>query len=194
MLILASTSITRRQLLDNAGVQYQAIPPEVDEAEFVAAFPHLPPAEMALRLAQAKALAVSHKFPETIVIGADQVLCFDNRIYSKPKDKSAARKQLSELRGHTHQLISATACASENRIIWSGSDAASLTMRNFSSEFLESYLTRNGENSQKSVGGYQIEGLGIQLFERVTGDHFTILGLPLLPLLEFLRNQGVLQQ
>lgn len=193
MIVLASTSITRQALLSNAGIPVTTVRPDVDEQQLIAENPTWGPADISLNLARAKAIDVSKRSTEAVVVGADQVLSFRNRIYSKPADMAAARNQLKELRGHTHELISSAACVRNGVEIWNTTGRARLKMRHFSDEFLENYLQRNGRNCMTSVGGYQIEGLGSQLFESIEGDYFTILGLPLFPLMRFLRNAGELQ-
>lgn len=190
MIILASTSPTRRAMLDNAGLAYTAIAPQVDERELVARHPDWSPQETALRLAEAKAVEVSMRHPHAIVIGADQVLALGAKIYAKPASIDECRQHLRELRGRTHALISGVVCARGGAAQWSHSTEARLTMRDFSESFLTQYLNQVGDDCTSSVGGYKIEGLGLQLFEEVTGDHFTILGLPLLPLLAHLRRTG----
>ena len=193
MIILASTSVTRQALLNNAGILVTTVRPDVDEQRLIAENPTWGPADTSLNLAKAKATDVSGRSMEALVVGADQVLSFRNRIYSKPVDMVEARQQLNELRGHTHELISSAACVRKGVEIWNTTDRAHLKMRHFSDEFLENYLQSNGRNCMTSVGGYQIEGLGSQLFESIEGDHFTILGLPLFPLMQFLRSAGELQ-
>ncbi len=125
-----------------------------------------------------------------MVIGADQVLALGDRIYGKPVDRAQCREQLKDLRGRPHALISAVALAGHGKILWSHTDQATLTMRNCSDSFIEAYLDAIGDDCTTSVGGYKIEGRGVQLFQSVVGDHFTILGLPLVPLLERLRVAG----
>lgn len=190
MIILASTSPTRRALLDNAGLPYSAVSPQVDERGLVAQHPHWSPEETAIRLAEAKALDVSIRFPDAIVIGTDQVLSLGSKAYSKPANLEECRQHLFELRGKTHALISTVVCARGGEAVWSYTSQALLTMREFSQAFLEDYLETVGADCMTSVGGYKIEGCGLQLFERIEGDHFTILGLPLLPLLSYLRTAG----
>ena len=193
MIVLASTSPTRNMLLTNAGVEFTATAPDVDEQQLISKNPGWTPAETSLNLAQAKAASVSRKLPEALVIGSDQVLALGNAIYSKPKDLDSARRQLSELRGRQHQLISSVACTSHGTLLWHATASANLKMRNFTEAFLDDYVLRNGANCLSSVGGYQVERLGSQLFDTIEGDYFTILGLPLLPLLQFLRQAGELQ-
>lgn len=190
MIILASTSPTRQSMLRNAGLAFTATAPLVDEKALVAANPQWAPREAALRLAEAKAIDVSRRHAGSFVIGADQVLALEDAIYGKPRDRAHCRQQLCELRGRTHALISAVVLAHDGRSIWTHRDEALLTMRDFSDSFLDSYLDAIGDDCTASVGGYKIEGLGVQLFESVAGDHFTILGLPLVPLLGRLRGCG----
>ena len=190
MIILASTSATRQSMLRNAGLAFSAESPNVDEKALVAANPQWSPCETALRLAEAKARDVSLRHPGAFVIGADQVLALGNTIYGKPRDRAHCRAQLAELRGQTHALISAVVLARDGETLWSHDDQASLTMRDYSDAFLDSYLDAIGDDCTSSVGGYKIEGRGVQLFSAVSGDHFTILGLPLVPLLERLRAAG----
>lgn len=190
MIILASTSPTRQGMLKSAGLTFSAIAPEVDERALVAQNPEWKPEDVALKLAEAKAIDVSARHPEAIVIGADQVLALGGKVYSKPRDAAHCREQLLELRGKTHALISGIVCARQGSVAWRFSDHALLTMRNFSEAFLDSYLQAIGGDCTTSVGGYKIEGRGLQLFEAVKGDHFTILGLPLIPLLDYLRREG----
>jgi septum formation protein len=188
MIILASTSPTRQTILANAGVTFATASPQVDERALVAQNPQWQPENIAEKLAEAKALDVSRRQPHVLVIGADQVLAMGSQIYSKPKDLDDCRRQLLELRGASHRLISSVTCARDGKRVWSFTGTTELAMRDFSDAFLDTYLAANGENCMKSVGGYQIEGLGLQLFASINGDYFTILGLPLLPLLDYLRS------
>ena len=188
MIILASTSPTRQAMLKNAGLQFTAVSPHVDERGLAARNAGWSPADTALKLAEAKALEVSSRYPDALVIGADQVLALGQKTFSKPANRDSCRQQLLELRGETHFLISGVACARNGRTEWSHTAAAQLVMREFSESFLESYLDAVGDDCTTSVGGYKIEGLGLQLFEEIRGDHFTILGLPLLQLLSHLRE------
>ena len=193
MIILASTSSTRQSMLANAGVSFTVIRPCVDEAQLLNENPAWTPGDASLHLARAKATEVSRRNTNSLVIGADQVLSFAERIYSKPTSIEAARNQLRDIRGKTHELISSVVCARNGLEVWSITGRAQMTMRNFSDGFLDAYLSRNGMKSTASVGAYQLEGLGSQLFERIDGDYFTILGLPLLPVMEFLRELGELE-
>ncbi len=189
MIILASTSPTRRMMLANAGVSFDTASPEVDERALVARNSAWAPEDISARLAEAKSLDVSLRHRRALVIGADQVLVLGDKVYSKPADIEDCRRQLLELRGKSHRLIASVTCARDGRAIWSFTDTAILTMRNFSDALLDSYLAEQGAACLKSVGGYQIEGRGLQLFAAIAGDYFTILGLPLLPLLECLRRE-----
>jgi septum formation protein len=194
-IILASASQTRQRLLVSAGVQFQVIAPGVDESALKARF--LSTGEqcldkLAALLAAAKAVSVSLSHADSLVVGADQILDFEGRVLDKPASMEEARRQLHELRGKTHRLISAVACARHGQVIWDATGAAELSMRAFSDEFLSQYLSTIGEKALSSVGSYQIEGPGIQLFDGFRGDYFTILGLPLLRLLSFLRSEGCL--
>jgi septum formation protein len=152
------------------------------------------PGALALALATAKAEAVSGGTPASLVIGADQVLALDGRLFDKPRDLAEARAQLETLRGRTHRLFSAVALAEAGRTVWTIVDSARLTMRAFSDGFLDRYLAEDGAGFTRTVGAYEIEGRGIQLFERVEGDQFTIIGLPLLPLLAELRARGAIAE
>jgi septum formation protein len=190
VIVLASTSPTRQAMLRSAGLDFTAHAPKVDERALVAAHPEWLPADIALRLAEAKAEDVSSRHRNAAVIGADQVLALGAATYSKPRDTADCRRQLKELRGKTHLLISAVVCARDGKAAWSHVAEARLTMRDFSDDFLEQYLAGIGSDCTSSVGGYKIEGAGLQLFEKVEGDHFTILGLPLLALMAHLRSTG----
>lgn len=191
-LILASTSPIRQTLLKHAGVAFTVLAPRTDEAELKRTLAPSPPGDIALALAEAKALSISAENAPELVIGADQVLAFKDAIFDKPRDAAEARAQLAALRGQIHELHSALACARGGKIIWRHAETARLAMRPFSDAFLEFYLTRMGGEATRSVGAYKLEGEGIQLFEKIEGDYYTILGLPLLPLLAFLRAEGAL--
>lgn len=189
-LILASTSITRQQLLGNAGIAFTIEPPPVDEYRIKSDNPKASPKQLASLLAEAKAITVSQMHPAEIVIGADQVLEFAGKSYDKPRTMAEAADQLRILRGQTHQLLSAVCCAKSGKPLWQHGEQATLTMRNFSGRFLDKYLADVGQDALASVGAYKLEGPGLQLFSAFAGDHSTILGLPMLPLLEFLRSIG----
>jgi septum formation protein len=193
-LILASASPYRRMLLQNAGVPCEAVPSNVDEraVETPLVRSGALPEDVALVLAEAKALEVSERRPGNLVIGSDQTLSLGGQLLHKPPDMEAARRRLLELSGKAHQLNSAVVLARNGEAVWRHVATASLTMRNLTAEFVGRHLARVGEKALSSVGAYQIEGEGIQLFETLEGDHFTIVGLPLLPLLGALRNLGAL--
>lgn len=188
--ILASTSPTRQLLLTNAGVSFATARPDVDENRLRSANPQWRPDDVAPALAQAKALAVSGLRPDALVLGADQTLICDHRIHAKPLDVADARKQLAALRGRSHTLHSALCCARNGSVVWRHDARAELTMRDWSPAFLDQYIAKLGGDILTTVGGYKVEGLGLQLFSRISGDHSVILGLPLLPLLDFLRSEG----
>lgn len=189
MLILASTSVTRKSLLSGAGLAFAAVAPAVDERALEACAQNdaLSPPTLALLLAKAKAGDVALRHPEALVIGADQVLALGEQHFHKPLTLSLARDQLDALRGRTHALHSAVAVMRNDKLLWSGVDTAALTMRAFSDAERDAVLKAEGEAVLHSVGAYRLEGPSIRLFERVEGDYFTILGLPLLPLLAALR-------
>lgn len=193
-LILASASPARRQLLANAGIEFSVLPADLDER--AAAAPLLaagaPPADIAQGLAAAKAASVSQTHPTALVIGADQVLEFEGGMVSKPGSMDAARRQLLDLSGKPHALHSAVSLARSGAVLWDHCTTAHLVMRDLSPQYVGQYLAAEGEAVLQSVGAYQLEGRGVQLFQRVDGDFFTILGLPLLPLLAALRDQGIL--
>jgi septum formation protein len=182
------------QLLKNAGIVFEPIPAPVDErmieAPLVAGGRN--PAEIALALAEAKAVAVSQAEPTALVVGADQILEADGKRWNKPISIRQARAQLEQLSGRTHALHSGVAVARGGAVNWHHVETARLTMRALSADFIDAYLRQVGDDALASVGAYQIEGFGIQLFERIEGDFFTILGLPLLPLLGRLRAEKVI--
>jgi septum formation protein len=190
VIILASTSPTRQSLLKDAGLTFTVDAPKVDERDLVAHHPNWSPEEVALKLAEAKATEVSVRHPDAVVVGADQVLALGNKIYGKPSSIEQCRQHLLELRGKRHVLISSVTCARSGMTQWSHTAKAELGVRTFSEGFLNRYLEQAGDDCMSSVAGYKIEGPGIQLFEQIDGDHFTILGLPLLPLLKHLRSSG----
>lgn len=190
-LILASKSAARRAMLDNAGVVFEARAADVDETAIKAVSTDLDPVALAVRLAEAKALAVSRDDPDAWVLGSDQTLAFDGGLVSKAVSMAAARDRLKAMRGKTHTLHSGAALATKGEIVWSGADTARMRMRDFSDAFLDAYLAAEGEALLSCVGSYRLEGLGSQLFEAVEGDFFTVLGLPLWPVLAELRRAGV---
>ena len=192
-LILASASTARTRLLSDAGVAHICDPADIDEAELKADWLGSPEG-LAEHLAIEKARAISVRHAGKWVIGADQVLALKNIVFDKPKTKDKARTQLLQLRGCEHRLISAVALIRDEEVMWSQVDTAVLKMRLFSEAFLDQYLNQVETGVFFSVGGYHLEGLGAQLFEHVDGDYFTVLGLPLMPLLATLRSHQILTQ
>lgn len=191
-LVLASKSATRLTLLVHAGVPVETVAADVDERALQDAAGDTDPAGIALLLARAKALSGSKAAPGRLVLGADQTLALGPKIYHKPVSVEAARKQLLELAGQTHALHSAVAVAFDGEVLFNTVVSAFLTMRPMTDETLSAYLAAAGPRVLTSVGAYQLESVGVHLFTRVDGDHFTILGLPLLQLLPFFREQGLL--
>lgn len=194
VIVLASGSATRRTMLENAGVPFVVDTAPVDEAAVKQSMRLETDnaARVAEVLAELKAVRVSARHPGAIVIGADQMLECDRQWFDKPADRAVARAQLLALRDRSHRLVSSVVAVRDGQKLWHHTDSAQLTMRRFSDAFLDQYLERAGDAVLSSVGAYQLEGLGAQLFMMVEGDHFTILGLPLLPLLDFLReNEGL---
>jgi septum formation protein len=195
-IILASTSRARREMLAAAGVAFTVEAADVDEPAIrktlLAASSAATPPQIADALARAKAEDVSQRHKGSLVIGGDQVLALGAELLTKAKDEAAARATLKKLRGKTHELHSAVALAVDGRVLWTHTGTARLKMRDFSDAFLEEYLTRAGDRVGQSVGAYELEGLGVQLFDKIEGDYFTILGLPLLPLLAELRAHGMI--
>jgi septum formation protein len=190
-LILASASQSRRQLLANAGLPFAIEPAGIDEEEITRSLGSVAPQELASTLAEMKAVRVACRHPGAMVVGADSTLACNGRLFAKPPTMEAARKQLMALRGQTHELFSSVVVARDGQRLWHWSERARLTMRPFTEAFVDTYLARAGTNVLASVGAYQLEGLGAHLFTRVDGDYFTILGLPLLPLLSFLTGHGI---
>lgn len=193
--VLASASRARARMLRAAGLTFDVVPADIDEdavRSSLEASGTTDPADIAQILCEAKAAEVSGRRPDDLVIGADQVLDFEGALLTKPASKDAARDQLLNLRGKTHRLISAACCVVSGETVWREATHADLTMRDFSTTFLGGYLAAMGGRITTTVGGYEIEGLGIQLFDRIDGDLFTIQGLPLMPLLAFLFQRGVL--
>ncbi len=188
MIILASKSRARREMLEKAGVAFDCIPADIDEERVQNS--GLSPADVAATLAREKTLAVSGKHLGRLVIGADQVLEFEGCCLSKPKDKDEAFQRLQKLRGKTHSLITSVYVAQNAAPLFEHQETANLTMLNLTDAEIEDYCARAGDALTATVGGYEIEGRGIRLFEKVEGDYFAILGMPLLPLLQFLRNHA----
>ncbi len=187
-LVLASKSDIRAKILSAAGLRFEVRPAPIDERAVEAKAGNPDAAAAAQLLARAKAETVTASLSGRIVLGADQTLARDSLRFSKPNDRVAAAEQLRRLRGRTHELHSALALVRDGTVLFDCVDSARLTMHDFSDRFLNDYLDMAGDSALCSVGGYQLEGVGIQLFERIEGDYFTILGLPLLPLLAFLRQ------
>lgn len=193
-IILASGSPFRRMLLENAGLRFRVERSSIDEraVEETLEGSHADPETVAQVLAEAKAVEVSERFADALVIGADQTLSLGDEVFHKPADMEAARRHLLKLSGRTHQLNSAVVLARNGAAIWRHVGIARLTMRELDPGFIGRHLARVGEKALGSVGAYQVEGEGIQLFEKIDGDHFTIVGLPLLPLLAELRALGAI--
>ncbi len=193
-LVLASKSAARATLLAAAGIAVEVLPADIDERGIEAKASAQDAGAAAALLAREKARAVAALRPGRLVLGADQTLALGARRFSKPADRAAAEEQLRALRGKTHALHSALAVMRDGDVLFEHADAARLTMRSFSDKFLQQYLDAAAEAVTASVGGYQLEKPGIQLFERVEGDYFTILGLPLVPLLDFFRREHCLAE
>jgi septum formation protein len=191
-LVLASRSVSRRALLEAAGIPVELCIADLDERATEAAAGVVRPADAATLLAREKAKAASKLVRHRMVVGADQTLAFEQRRFDKPRDRAAAREQLMALAGKTHYLHSAVAVVRDGNVLFDAADTASLAMRSFSGSFLDRYLDAAGSAVLDCVGAYQLEKIGIHLFDRIDGNHFTILGLPLLKLLDFLRRTGSL--
>ncbi|MDB5637880.1 MAG: septum formation inhibitor Maf [Bradyrhizobium sp.] len=191
-LILASQSRARQTLLLNAGIEFEAVAADIDERAVQEASGLSAPGEIAALLAREKALSVSARRAGKYVVGADQVLALGFSLFSKPVDRIQAKEQLRALAGHGHELHSAVAVTRDDEILFETTTIARMTMRQLGEAELDAYLDAAGEAVTTSVGSYQLEGLGVHLFERIEGDHFTILGLPLLQLLAFLRSEQLL--
>ncbi|MDQ6867007.1 MAG: Maf family nucleotide pyrophosphatase [Pseudomonadota bacterium] len=193
-LVLASRSPARQRLLSAAGIPLEICAAVIDErgieAPLVTSGANA--ADIALHLSRAKALPVSREKPGRLVIGADQTLCLEGRLFGKPAGRAAAMAQLEAFSGRIHELYSGCCVARGNTLLFEAVDVARLTCRRFSPAFIEAYMTKAGDALLGNAGAYRIEGLGIHLFEAIEGDHATILGLPLLPLLKFLREEGSL--
>ncbi len=191
-LVLASASLSRRRLLLNAGVSFEVDPAHIDEHAIRSVLERdreTKPGDVAELLARAKAETVSQRNPGVSIIGADQVLALGNQIFEKPRDMSDARDTLLALQGRTHALYTAVCVVRDEEVVWSTYASAFLTMRSLTPQAVGHYLARAGSDVGQSVGAYQLEGIGIQLFEYIDGDYFSIVGLPLLPLINFLRSE-----
>jgi len=191
-LIVASQSAVRKSLLANAGVTVETIPANIDERAIQTKSGLRDPGQIAARLADEKAKFVSQQHAGRYVIGADQTLALGDRLFSKPADRPAAQAQLATLAGQSHTLHSAVSVARDGAILFSHVSVARMTMRALSRVEIDAYLNEAGDAVLSSVGAYQLERTGVHLFDRIDGDHFTILGLPLLPLLSFLRSEKLL--
>ena len=191
-LILASGSAARAAMLSGAGVEFIVEVAGVDEDAIKMAMVGATPQALAVELACAKALAVSRHRPEAWVLGCDQTLSFEGGLISKAGSVAEARTRLGQMRGKTHELHSGAALARDGQVMWSGSDTARMVMRDSSDAFLDDYVAREGDAIRSCVGSYKLEGLGAQLFEAVEGDYFTVLGMPLWPVLGELRRAGVI--
>jgi septum formation protein len=194
VLVLASASAARQRLLADAGVVAETDPADIDESAIKEECRSTGRSsiECATRLAEAKARAVAARHQGRLVLGADQLLDCDGEWFDKPRDHAEARGQLKRLRGRSHELVTAATIVRDGQRLWQAVEQPRVTMRNFSDAFLDRYLDATGERVLKTVGGYELEGIGAQLMERVEGDYFAILGVPLLPLLDFLRGAGAL--
>ena len=191
-IILASTSKIRGRILSAAGIKFSVLNSELDEEKARNSLTEFSPRKISLELARLKSEKISRLHHNAITIGADQVLGFRDKIFNKPVSRADAESQLLMLRNGTHTLYSAVSCAVAGAEVWSHCSEARLTMRDFSPEFLSSYLDGSSPDYLSSVGAYKLEETGIQLFEKIEGDYFTILGLPILPLLGFLRQRGII--
>lgn len=191
-IVLASGSAARRRLLASAGVAFDVVPSDIDEAAVRRTNRAASPKTIAMILAREKAAGVSAAHPRPLVVGGDQILACDGEIFAKAATLDESRRVLSGLRGRSHELHSAVALAQGGTVVWECAGEAHMTMRDFSEEFLETYLALEGGGVLSPVGCYKFEGRGAQLFDRVDGDHSTILGMPLLPLLAELRRRGAL--
>lgn len=192
--ILASGSKARQEMLRNAGVSFDVIPADIDEekilSEMVSNNKNVE--DIAKKLAEEKSLKISKENKDNYIIGSDQILSLNNKLYSKAKNKNEAKEKLLELSSKTHQLTSAVCVTKNNKIIWSSFSQAQLSLKDLTEEKIDNYLERAGDDIYNCVGCYALESIGIQLFDKIEGDYFTILGMPLLPLLTFLEKEGVL--
>ena len=191
--VLASASAARARLLEQTGIEVLREPAGIDESAIKGAFrgQGLDAGQCAAALAEAKAVRVSARRPGALVIGGDQLLVREERWFDKPASRTEAREHLLALRGRRHELVTAACVARDGAVVWRVVDRPFLFMRDFSEPFLDAYLAAVGDDVLSTVGAYRLEGAGAQLFARIEGDYFSVLGLPLLPLLEFLRSQGV---
>ncbi len=193
-LVLASKSAPRRALLEAAGIPLVIDPADIDEraAEAASQKEAATPEGAALLLARVKAFETANRNPGKLVLGADQTLALGNERFSKPKSRNAAREQLKKFSGKTHALHSGIAVVQDNKALFETVSSAHLTMHKLTDAFLDGYLDAAGERVMQSVGAYQLESIGVNLFEKIEGDHFTILGMPLMPLLAYFRKSGMI--
>jgi septum formation protein len=191
-LVLASQSKARQTLLANAGIEFESDPADIDERAIQASSGLSAPSDIAKFLAREKAISVSIRRPTRYVVGADQTLALRARIFNKPAGRAQAADQLRALAGHCHELHAAVAVACDGKLLFEHVSIARMTVRPLRDAEIENYLEAAGDAVTTTVGAYQVEGLGVHLFEHIEGDHFTILGLPLLPLLAFLRSRHLL--
>lgn len=191
-LVLASQSAARRMLLANAGLSIECIPADIDERDIQQSSGLKDPGKIAALLATEKARHVSSKIKDRYVVGADQTLALGQRLFSKPVNSAGAIEQIRMLSGNVHELHSAVSVFKNGELLFSTVSVARMTMRSLTNDQIAAYVNMAGDAVTKSVGAYQLEGVGVNLFDRIDGDHFTILGLPLLPLLDFLRGKNLL--
>ena len=193
-LILASASIARQRILENAGIPFKPVPSMLDEDHIKAEYrgKAITAEETTLKLALNKANVVSTQHPDDLVIGSDQMLTCEGRWFDKPQNINDLREHLALLSGRQHELVNATVIIERGRLLWCHKKTIAMNMRPLSNEFIESYIQKAGEGVYNSVGGYNIEGVGAQLFNETDADFFLILGLPLFPILDFLRLRGYL--
>ena len=194
LLCLASASQSRQTMLMNAGLKFDIMPAHIDEEIILKNMQQENNSveEIAYQLAKEKSLYISKECQEKYVIGSDQILSLDNKSFSKAKNREEAKDKLLELQGKTHQLTSSVCVSKDNKIIWQTTDTATLKIKSLDESAIDHYITKAGDDVYNCVGCYALEGVGIQLFEEIKGDYFTILGMPLLPLLNFLESEGLI--